>query len=155
MSNDVERTTLHRSGVEHELLRKLKSTGETMDMEFVVEGEVFPTHRALIATASSVLCTILTNGMKESIERKVHVNEVSAKTWKSIMDYIYYEEVEVSSIDEGFCLLECGRRFELKELEDDLVSYFTAAINERNCFQILAHANARQLITLRRNHWDR
>lgn len=75
------------------IMRKMRSIPAMFDVDFIVDGDTFPAHRGWVAAASPVLCTMLTNGMKESTQRKVVIKEGHAGTWKTMLDYIYFEEV--------------------------------------------------------------
>lgn len=98
-----KRRKILRSEGQRDVLRKMKSFPETFDIDFIVEGEKFPAHRAWIAATSPVFHALLTNNMKESSQRQVKVEDVRARIWKSVLDYIYYEKSISRTLKKGYC----------------------------------------------------
>lgn len=100
------------------------------DVVFIVENERFPVNRCLVAAASPVLRNMMTNGMKESKQREIPLEEVNVDVWKVVVDYVYTGQMDLVNVENALKLLECAARFHMKELEDSISSYVGQELND-------------------------
>lgn len=89
-------------------IRRMHQLNEMCDVEFVVDKKTFPANRTWCSAASPVIHKLLSNGMKESGLREVAISEVSSDTWGRAIDYVYYENIDITCLDDAISLLECA-----------------------------------------------
>lgn len=137
-----------RTGYLRELHQRMRDDTRLHDIIFLVEGVRFPAHRALIAAASPVIASMLTNGMRETGKNEVPLKELSASTWSTVLDYIYTADIRISDTDTAIDVLHCARRFQLVELEADMVALLGDTVKADNCCAILRVADTFEIAHL-------
>lgn len=120
-----------------DVLRRMRSLMELCDVVFVVSGKRYPANRAWVSASSPVLHKMLSNGMKETSEREVSISEVKSETWSRMMNYIYFEPVEIQSVDDAVSLAECARRFQVESLEALMADALVSSVDKSNCCHLL------------------
>lgn len=133
---------LKRSEGSRDVIRHKRQFEEVCDVEFTIGEKRFPAHRVWVAAASPVIRKLLTNGMKESAQREVRICEVNPDTWDRVMDYVYYEDIEIPSLGDAISLLECARRFQFENLESIVIDFIVENIHIENCFQVLVASDS-------------
>ncbi len=111
---------------------------------FVVNNQRFPAHRCLVAAASPVLRSMLTNGMKETRQRYIVLKEVDVVAWEAVLDYMYTGQMNVSNpwnevnVDKALQCLKCADWLQMEELVDEISLLMAGELYGRNCLKILA-----------------
>ena len=59
------------------------------DIEFIVDGDTYPAHRAIVAARSPVFAAMFRTDMLESKTRKVEIKDVKSATFYSLLYFIY------------------------------------------------------------------
>eukprot|EP00931_Biecheleriopsis_adriatica_P115436 TRINITY_DN91220_c0_g1_i1.p1 TRINITY_DN91220_c0_g1~~TRINITY_DN91220_c0_g1_i1.p1 ORF type:complete len:616 (+),score=133.77 TRINITY_DN91220_c0_g1_i1:72-1919(+) len=77
--------------------RDLLRDGKHSDITFIVDGERIEAHSLVLSMRSEVFDRLLHGGMRESLEREVHVDECDATAFRSLLDFLYTDE---------FCCME-------------------------------------------------
>ncbi len=137
-----------RTGYLRELHRRMRDDTRLHDVVFVVEGQRYPAHRALVAAASPVVASMLTNGMRETGKNEVPLKELRGTTWAAVLDYIYTADIRVCDTDAAIDVLHCARRFQLLELEADMVALLGDTLKADNCCAILRVADTFEIADL-------
>ena len=75
-------------------MRSLLEDGKLSDVTFVVDGERFKAHRAILAGRSVFFDRQLCGGMRESVESEVVVDDCDAPTFKALLLYLYTDGFE-------------------------------------------------------------
>ncbi|KAF7101145.1 hypothetical protein CFC21_102539 [Triticum aestivum] len=70
-------------------LGRLVDCGDGSDVSFVVDGETFPAHRAVLAARSSVFKAELFGSMAESTMSRVTLEDIDAATFKVFLRFVY------------------------------------------------------------------
>lgn len=79
-----------RKGDHFEKMKALLETGANSDIKLVVEDQEFKVHKFLLSTHSAVFATMFSHkNTKEAIEKRVIIEDVSAKTILTLLYYIY------------------------------------------------------------------
>lgn len=120
---------------------RLRAEPDSFDVVFLVDGHRFAAHRAWVSSASAVLEKMLTNGMRESEQVEVPLRELRSGTWRSTLDYLYFQEVVLSDEEQAVELLECARRFQVDELESTTIEYLASHLDASNCCRMIAYAD--------------
>lgn len=119
------------------MVRRMRRMDVLHDMAFVVEGEKYPAHRVVMASASPVLESLLMNGMKETKENEIVLKELSGSTWDAAMYFIYTGKLNLVDIQDGVRMLECSKRFQMEYLEEDVVDFLQSLLDATNCWKLL------------------
>lgn len=86
---------------DHQLvLKDIRALESTCDVILVADGHKFAAHRGMLATASPVFRKLFTAGMEKQLP------EISACIWKVVLDFIYFEEIELYGAQQGIELLK-------------------------------------------------
>lgn len=128
-SRDVKNVVLDMRGIT-----------ETYDVVFLVIGGKIPADRAWLSAASPVLRSLLTNGMKETFQSEITIEDIDLYTWKCLIDLTYFEPVHIKGTNEAWKLLECAHRFQMEELETAVFQALISLIDETNCCEIIVRA---------------
>ena len=84
-----------RSGDHFEKMKALLKTGANSDITLVVKTEEFKVHKFPLATHSAVFEAMFQHeNTKETIEKKVVIEDVSAEVMRTLLHYIYTGTVE-------------------------------------------------------------
>ena len=156
MTSSVDRQNKAKSEVlyspEHlaTLFRHMQSDKSLHDVEFVVQNERFSANRCVVAAASPVLRKMLTNGMKETNEREIQLEEVNVDEWRMVLDYSYTARLEFDDIDSALRCLECANRFQFEDLERVISNYLEKNLNKKNYYRILTLTDRTNLVSLRK-----
>lgn len=81
---------------------------------------------------------MLYGGMRESREREVSLPKFNSRTWRAVLEYVYFEDVDVDSLEFGLELYECARFCELACQEDAVLRVLGSLLDSSNCSILLA-----------------
>eukprot|EP01119_Soliformovum_irregulare_P015065 TRINITY_DN4194_c0_g1_i1.p1 TRINITY_DN4194_c0_g1~~TRINITY_DN4194_c0_g1_i1.p1 ORF type:complete len:469 (-),score=89.02 TRINITY_DN4194_c0_g1_i1:199-1431(-) len=70
-------------------LASLLTNPKFSDISFDVDGQMFPAHRAIMYARSPHFAALIDNGMRESKQSDIAIEDVSAPTFRCILDHIY------------------------------------------------------------------
>jgi speckle-type POZ protein len=100
------------------------------------EGEKLKCHKAILAARSKVFCAMF--NMVESSENQtgvVKVDDINGKTMKSLLKYIYKDQVEEEDVDAD--LLLAADKYDLPGLVSQCKSLLVYTLSTENIFDIL------------------
>ncbi len=129
-------------------LQRMRDDELSHDVVFVVNGQRIPAHRCLVAAASPVLRSMLTNGMKETRQRDIVLREVHADAFRVVLDYMYAGQMNISSVDEALRYLDCADWLQMEELVDAISEFIERKLDRWNCSKVLVAADRPSLIGL-------
>jgi len=106
-------------------LNQFRKEGQFIDLEVIVQGTKLGVHRAVLCAASKYFKRMFRSGMRETVEDKVTIKEMTVETANRIFDYIYTGEMTpvtpsddpTDELEQLLALLEASNRFELLELK--------------------------------------
>lgn len=86
-------------GYQGHVLQRMRdpSLKEFCDVTVIVEGHIFPAHRAVLCGASEMLRSLLAHSRRESGLKDIEIKNVSALAFGYIVNYIYNGSLEVST----------------------------------------------------------
>lgn len=119
------------------------------DISFIVEGERFPVNRNVMAADSPVLAKMLSNGMKETAQTEIKLEELSADVWRLAVDFTYTRKLDYCDFDLALGVLECAHRFAMNELEREVEIRIINNLECSNCVKAYEIAELLQLPKLR------
>jgi hypothetical protein len=120
-------------------VQKLFSNRDFSDVTIVcgTEEEQFKCHKAILAIRSKVFCAMF-NMHVESSENQtgvVKVDDIKAKTMKSLLKYIYKNQVEPEDVDGD--LLMAADKYDLQDLVSQCKNKLVYTLSTENIFGIL------------------
>ncbi|PAA76163.1 hypothetical protein BOX15_Mlig020954g1 [Macrostomum lignano] len=76
-------------------MNELRKRDCLCDVDLLVEDEVFPAHRIVLASCSDYFCAMFTGGMEESDKSSVEIKGVKADVMSELLNFVYTESVAV------------------------------------------------------------
>jgi hypothetical protein len=106
-------------------LNQFRKEGQFIDLEVIVQGTKLGVHWAVVCAASKYFERMYKSGMRERVEGKTTIKEMTVETANRIFDYIYTGEMSpvtpsddpTDESEQLLALLEASNRFELLELK--------------------------------------
>lgn len=140
---------------------KLLESGKETDVNFEVDGEIFPSHKLVLAARSPVFRAQLFGPMKDQNTRCIKVEDMEAPVFKALLHYMYWDSLpdmqELTGLNSKWAstlmsqhLLAAADRYGLERLrlicEDNLcedvaintVATTLALAEQHHCFQLKA-----------------
>jgi len=106
-----------------------------VDVTLSVDGQMFPCHRALLASASEYFRCLFTTSLAEQNQSVITISGVDASSMRLVLDYIYTGRVELTS-DVVQNLLSAANLFQLRGLRDGCAEYMEQKIEIDNCIGV-------------------
>ena len=107
---------------------------EYADINLIVENNIIPGHRVILAARSNYFKALLFGGLKESHESTIKLKSTSFVPFKYILNYIYFGKLSLKSLKEDIIIeiLGLSNKYGFKELEDSLSDYMKETLNVKN-----------------------
>uniref|UniRef100_A0A0E0LX10 BTB domain-containing protein n=1 Tax=Oryza punctata TaxID=4537 RepID=A0A0E0LX10_ORYPU len=96
-------------------LGRLLDRGDGTDVSFVVDGETFPAHRAVLAARSPVFQAELFGSMEEANISCITLHEIEPVTFRALLRFIYTDELTQDDV-EFQKLLAAADRYDMSRL---------------------------------------
>ncbi|TDG43322.1 hypothetical protein AWZ03_010257 [Drosophila navojoa] len=108
------------------------------DVEFLVEEQQLPAHRAILAARSDYFRALLYGGMSEASQRQIAM-EVPLEPFKVLLRYIYSGTLSLSSLDEDAIIgvLGMANQYGFQDLEMAISKYLRRYLALNNVCMIL------------------
>lgn len=108
------------------------------DVEFLVEEQQLPAHRAILAARSDYFRALLYGGMSEATQRQITM-EVPLEPFKVLLRYIYSGTLSLSSLDEDAIIgvLGMANQYGFQDLEMAISKYLRRYLSLNNVCMIL------------------
>jgi len=119
-----------QADISHSFLKK-----EFSDVSFVVEGEIFPAHKTIIANRCNYFVKMFSSGMVESQAGKIEIPDCKAPVFKGLLEYIYCDKIaSLEPIALNLYILANKWRYE--ELERYCESYLVGNLDHENILEV-------------------
>ncbi|KAH8386811.1 hypothetical protein KR093_002722, partial [Drosophila rubida] len=108
------------------------------DVEFVVEEQRLPAHRAILAARSEYFRALLYGGMSETTQRQIAL-EVPLDSFKVLLRYIYSGTLSLATLDEDAIIgiLGMANQYGFQDLEMAISKYLRQYLSLNNVCMIL------------------
>ncbi|XP_074643758.1 kelch-like protein 21 [Tubulanus polymorphus] len=116
-------------------LNLLRTRSEFTDAVLCVGLEEIPCHRNVLAVSSPYFKAMFTCDLKESREGRININEISARTMRQIVDYVYSGCLEIT-IDNAQEILAAASLFEYPAIVDACCEFSRVQLHPSNCLGI-------------------
>ena len=108
------------------------------DFEIEVEGKSFRCHKVVLASVSDYFKALFRSGMKEVMDGKVKLEDVSSGALKVLIDILYprdhqHDPFQTSSDEEMVELFNLASRFQMPFLKQTYTNYFSNTMSTQNC----------------------
>jgi hypothetical protein len=119
-------------------MSKLFSEGELSDVDIICDGQTFQCHKVILAMKSDVFKAMLyMNKCMENLTGTVRVDDINAKTMKTMINYMYQSKVtfeEVTDLD----VLVAANKYNIVELVAKCEKYILMNLSMTNVLDVLA-----------------
>ncbi|XP_046848322.1 BTB/POZ domain-containing protein 9-like isoform X2 [Xenia sp. Carnegie-2017] len=129
-------------------LAVLLQSSEFTDVTFIVEDKSFPAHRAFLASRCEYFRALLYGGMRESwSQREIVLNDISARSFDSILKYIYTGRVHLRDLghEHVLDLLGLAHKYGFLALESAISGYLKGNLDLHSIWGIFDVACLYQL----------
>ncbi|XP_019628950.1 PREDICTED: kelch-like protein 24 [Branchiostoma belcheri] len=117
-------------------LEGLRSNSLLVDVILCVAGKEIPCHRNVLAACSGYFRALFCNGLRESKEDKVTIQEVSTSTLQLLVDYAYTSKVTITEHN-AVKLLEGANFFQIQPVFDACTTFLSEHLCAQNCLSML------------------
>jgi hypothetical protein len=119
---------------------KLFSEGEYSDVKIICEDQTFQCHKLILASQSDVFKAMLfTNQFTENITGTVQVDDINAKTIKTVIKYMYQKKItEDEAMDLN--LIVAANKYNIVDLVSKCEKIILLTMSMKNIMDILAIA---------------
>lgn len=119
----------------YDRVKKLLVSYEWSDCSFIVTGKVFKAHKLILGITSPVFEAMFYGPL--SSDEMIEITDINSSTFQLLINYIYTDNVEITSIDQAFLLLYASRKYLLEQLCDICIAYIKANISVDNVIEVL------------------
>ncbi|XP_078690257.1 kelch-like protein 24 [Branchiostoma floridae x Branchiostoma belcheri] len=117
-------------------LEGLRSNSLLVDVVLCVAGKEIPCHRNVLAACSGYFHAMFCNGLRESKEHRVTIQEVSTSTLQLLVDYAYTSKVTITEHN-AVKLLEGANFFQIQPVFDACTTFLSEHLCAQNCLSML------------------
>eukprot|EP00752_Nemacystus_decipiens_P005043 g4580.t1 len=122
-------------------LRDLYDTKELCDVTLRVEGEEFRAHKAVLACSKSFLGALMRAGMMERDQDVIDLQDISARQFKILLDYMYNKPISVPS-SHMVDLLSLANQYQVEGLKEQMCTALSKHLNHDNACSVFAAADS-------------
>lgn len=119
----------------YDRIKKLLVSYEWSDCKFSVSGRVFKAHKLILGISSPVFEAMFYGPLASSEDIKV--TDIQPDTFQLLINYIYTDTVDMTSVEQAFELLYASRKYLLEQLSDMCIAYIQANISVDNVIEVL------------------
>ncbi|KAM3964677.1 kelch-like protein 41a [Aphomia sociella] len=141
-TKEVSQTNLY------DRVKKLLVSFEWSDCKFSVSGKDFKAHKLILGISSPVFEAMFYGPL--STNNDVIITDIEPDIFQLVLNYIYTDKVEISSVEQAFELLYASRKYLLQSLIDMCITYIQENISVDNVIEILNYPenlHGKQLIS--------
>lgn len=108
------------------------------DFEIIIDEEVFPIHKVVLAAHSHVFLKMFTIDMKESHLNQVELNDIDAKIFEYVLEYCYTNKPKgLDNLDNAFKIMKVSDKYEINSLKYICQKKLASKMSISNIFKIL------------------
>uniref|UniRef100_A0A7E4VGF2 BTB domain-containing protein n=1 Tax=Panagrellus redivivus TaxID=6233 RepID=A0A7E4VGF2_PANRE len=96
------------------------------DITIIVNDVKLPAHRNILAERCQYFKNMFSSGLLEAASNVIKIQEASSDGFKSVLKWIYTGTADVVSFDNAFEVIRLADMYDIAELVDSAVKYFTA-----------------------------
>ncbi|XP_028162760.1 BTB/POZ domain-containing protein 1-like [Ostrinia furnacalis] len=139
VNNELTQTNLY------DRVKKLLVSYEWSDCCFAVSGKKIKAHKLILCISSPVFEAMFYGPL--SSDKEVVITDIEPEIFQQLLNYIYTDKVEISSIEEALELLYASRKYILDHLTDMCIAYIQTNICVDNVIQVLNYPDYDKQLT--------
>ncbi|XP_053608162.1 kelch-like protein 40 [Plodia interpunctella] len=128
-SNEISKRNLY------DRVKKLLVSYDWSDCSFSVSGKDFKAHKLILGISSPVFEAMFYGPL--STEQDVLITDIEPDIFQLVLNYIYTDYVEITSIEQAFELLYASRKYLLEHLTEMCIAYIQENISVDNVIEVL------------------
>ncbi|KAK6989510.1 kelch-like protein 24 [Biomphalaria glabrata] len=117
-------------------LRQSFHDGIFTDIEIEVSDCVFRCHKVFLCAISDYFLAMFTSGMRESVDSRVTIKDLSGSTFRAVLDFYYTCDRSVVNTDTAEDLLRAAGLLQMTTLQDNCESYYAENLNVDNALAV-------------------
>ncbi|XP_072936735.1 BTB/POZ domain-containing protein 6-A-like [Epargyreus clarus] len=126
----------------YDRVNKLLVSYEWSDCSFSVSGKKFKAHKLILGISSPVFEAMFYGPLSSSDD--ISITDIEPEIFQLLLNYIYTDKVEITSIDEAYELLYVSRKYLLENLTEICISYIQSNMTVDNIVTILNYPDYMQ-----------
>ncbi|KAI6224357.1 hypothetical protein M3Y99_01402600 [Aphelenchoides fujianensis] len=112
------------------------------DFEIQVNGQVFRTHRCILAHASEVFDSMFKNGMREATEGHIRLTDTTPSAVRAMLEFIYTGVIERTLFEKNTRdILIIAEKYNIASLKEECERYVGELLNLKNFVQTTMFAD--------------
>ena len=132
-----------KAGIRHALAKQLLEPSFT-DWTLISEKEELPCHRVLLASQSPVFDRMFQqSGFQENKTCKTEINDISLRTLKALIRYLYTETLDMVN-DDLQALFACADKYNIMELSSACENLLVQKLTPSNALELFLLAELHQ-----------
>lgn len=139
MKNELNQTNLY------DRVKKLLVSYEWSDCCFSVSGKDFKAHKLILGISSPVFEAMFYGPLSTNSE--VIITDIEPEIFQLLLNYIYTDKVEISSIEDALDLLYASRKYILDHLTNMCIAYIQTNISVDNVIHVLNYPDYDKQLT--------
>eukprot|EP00299_Pterocystis_sp_00344_P013638 c6704_g1_i1.p1 GENE.c6704_g1_i1~~c6704_g1_i1.p1 ORF type:complete len:564 (+),score=119.98 c6704_g1_i1:41-1732(+) len=125
----------------YQSFNKMREKGLFVDVLFRVEEQTFPAHRCILASQSAPFSVMFANGMKETGNFEITLNDTDPEAFALLLDYMYLQPIQIRA-RQVLSLLAICSKWEVEALKRECYRVLGSALNSESCWDILNASDA-------------
>ncbi|CAG5115811.1 unnamed protein product [Candidula unifasciata] len=117
-------------------LRQSFQDGIFTDIEIEVSDSVFRCHKVFLCAISDYFLAMFTSGMRESVDSRVTIKDLSGSTFKAVLDFYYTCDRSVVNADSAEDLLKAAGLLQMITLQDSCEQFYAENLNTDNALAV-------------------
>ncbi|CAH0700548.1 unnamed protein product [Spodoptera exigua] len=131
---NADQSTYNQTSL-YDRVKKLLVSYEWSDCTFSVAGQKFKAHKLILGISSPVFEAMFYGPL--SSDDDIQITDIHPDIFQLILNYIYTDKVEISSIEHAFELLYASRKYLLEHLTELCIAHIKDNISVDNVVEIL------------------
>ncbi|XP_062524244.1 kelch-like protein 40a isoform X2 [Bombyx mori] len=119
----------------YDRIKKLLVSYEWSDCNFCVSGKKFKAHKLILGISSPVFEAMLYGPLSNNND--IHIPDIEPEIFQLILNYIYTDNVDITSIEQAFDLLYASRKYLLEHLTKTCIEYIKENVTIDNVIEVL------------------
>lgn len=114
------------------------------DIELKTETKTFFAHKTVLCARSSVFRSMLTNGMRESRNKCIEIEDLKEETVDRMLHFLYTDSLEDVQWETAFNLYYAGEKYDIRLLKVICASFLKRKLSTSNAVNVLVLAEMHQ-----------
>lgn len=126
----------------YDRVKKLLVSYEWSDCNFYVSEKNFKAHKLIMGISSPVFEAMFYGPLSSNSD--IIITDIQPDTFQLLLNYVYTDQVEISSIEQAFNLLYSSRKYMLEHLTEICIEYIKSNTSVDNVIDILNYPDCLQ-----------